>query len=375
MATLRTRGPRNARRVYVRYEYVRDGVRQQLERKLDGIANPSSYEAKQELARIEREVQAGRDPFPPPAPVKAVGALLEQFRDGLTNRSAVDDRCRINLHLLPRWKDHQLDAVALPDVMDWIDDLAGGELSVQTQRHLVNLLSRFFSWCILRGLATINPVKMIPNGAKPAPRAVSDGPWLEDDSLVPKLMTTLGGDLGTMFYLCNRAGVRLGEVCGLRMGDLEWLKDGTIRVGHSYDGPLKEDRRGVGKVKWVPAPDDIEEHLGMHLKIRKLQGAKADDLVFVAPVRENGRPRVSSWLGYKREYVDDQWREAAKACGVALTWYEATRHTFVTRALKAGVTLDEVSAAVGHSMPSVTKRHYDHYVRKEFSPALRRGLG
>jgi hypothetical protein len=34
-----------------------------------------------------------------------------------------------------------------------------------------------------------------------------------------------------------------------------------------------------------------------------------------------------------------------------------------------------VSAAVGHSSPVVTKRFYDHYVRRSFSPKLRAGLG
>lgn len=33
------------------------------------------------------------------------------------------------------------------------------------------------------------------------------------------------------------------------------------------------------------------------------------------------------------------------------------------------------SAAVGHSAPVVTKRFYDHYVRRSFSPRLRAGLG
>jgi len=34
-----------------------------------------------------------------------------------------------------------------------------------------------------------------------------------------------------------------------------------------------------------------------------------------------------------------------------------------------------VSAAVGHSSPTVTKRFQDHYVRRSFSPKLRAGLG
>jgi hypothetical protein len=58
-----------------------------------------------------------------------------------------------------------------------------------------------------------------------------------------------------------------------------------------------------------------------------------------------------------------------------MTWYQATRHSFVSRHLSRGASLDEVSAAVGHSSPIVTKRFYDHYVRRSFSPKLRAGLG
>jgi integrase len=54
-----------------------------------------------------------------------------------------------------------------------------------------------------------------------------------------------------------------------------------------------------------------------------------------------------------------------------MTWYQATRHTAVSRALKAGVPLDEVSAAVGHSSPEITARHYAHFVRKQFALGLR----
>jgi len=58
-----------------------------------------------------------------------------------------------------------------------------------------------------------------------------------------------------------------------------------------------------------------------------------------------------------------------------MTWYEATRHSFVSRHLANGASLDEVSAAVGHSSPVVTKRFYDHFIRRSFSPRLRAGLG
>lgn len=54
-----------------------------------------------------------------------------------------------------------------------------------------------------------------------------------------------------------------------------------------------------------------------------------------------------------------------------MTFYEATRHSFTSRNLAAGVPLDEVSAALGHSSPVVTRRFYDRYVRKTYSDAIR----
>jgi hypothetical protein len=91
---------------------------------------------------------------------------------------------------------------------------------------------------------------------------------------------------------------------------------------------------------------------------------------------QNRRPK-SEWTGYRKEFVESVWEEVTRGEekrveGVEhLTWYQATRHSFVSRNLKAGASFDEVSAAVSHSSPLVTKRFYDHYIRRTFSNALR----
>jgi site-specific recombinase XerC len=139
---------------------------------------------------------------------------------------------------------------------------AAGELGEASIRHNMNLLSRFFSWAIARGKASINPVRQIPMGSRPTQKVKSDTPWLDDDAIV----------LSCMFYLCNRSGLRTGEAAGLRMSDMAFVDEGL-------------------------------------------------------------------------------------------------RH------LSRGASLDEVSAAVGHSSPIVTKRFYDLCVRRSFSPKLRAGLG
>src|SRR4029077_9844511 len=132
---------------------------------------------------VERDLAAGRDPFAVVRVPEAVRALLERWRDGLANRNADDDRSRIDRHLMPKFGSMTLDAVTLPVVMDWIDELAATNLSAQSQRHALNTLSRFFSWCIERGLTTVNPVKMVPQGKRPVgPK--TESPWLEDESKV-----------------------------------------------------------------------------------------------------------------------------------------------------------------------------------------------
>ena len=68
------------------------------------------------------------------------------------------------------------------------------------------------------------------------------------------------------------------------------------------------------------------------------------------------------------------WNNVRKILELDVTWYQTTRHSFVSRLLQAGATLDEVSSAVGHSSPIVTRRYYDHFIRKTFSPLLRIGL-
>ena len=168
-----------------------------------------------------------------------------------------------------------------------------------------------------------------------------------------------------MFYLGNRSGLRTGEISGPRMSDLGFLGEGVIRARYSYNGPLKEDKDGRGKVKWAPAAEDAAEMLGPWLARRRAEGAAPEDLVFVAP--RGGC--------YGKVYLNRCWHKASEECGLSVTWYQGTRHSFVSRNLSQGATLDEVSAAVGHSSPEVTKRYYDHHVRRSFSPKLRSGLG
>lgn len=191
MARVLKLGPRNAPKFYVQFDRGRtpDGKRLRCTRLLKGVENLP--QARQEAARVEREIAADRDPFPEGIPVVVpggvAGPLLQQWAGMLKNRNARDDRSRITRHLLPEFEKLRVDEIGLPVVMNWVDRLAASELSPQSQRHLLGLMSRFFSWCIERGLATTNPVRMVPVGKRPVAKLDADPPWLDDETKVQRL--------------------------------------------------------------------------------------------------------------------------------------------------------------------------------------------
>ena len=386
MGDIVRRGTRDKPKYYGRY-FESDGRRKM--RLLKGARTKA--EAQILLASAELRVSQGLVGILPLEESQRCGPLMDEWLAGLTNRNAGDDRSRFRLHVSSEFADMDMDELqSIAPVMAWIDkQRQNGDLSGGSIRHNLNLLSRFFSWAVERGHTQINPVRMIPVGKRPQQAQKRDLPWLNDDDTVVELMAALPEPLNLMFYLGNRSGLRTGELAGLRMSDLGYLKDGLIRIRYSYDGPLKEDKGEVGKMKWGPALDDAGEFLTVWLKRRKLQGAGPEDLVFLAPPSPNSK-RKGAWLGFRKEFIKDCWNEAVVNVNkkhaeeakepdkaprpLALTWYQATRHSFVTRNLEAGVSLDEVSAAIGHSSPVVTKRYYDHHVRKTFSAKLTAGL-
>jgi integrase len=344
-------------------------------------------EARDCLKRIEMRLGDGQEPFPkpkPPAPTSTAptfGKLATEWAEKLKNRSADIDKGRVTKHLVRAFGTYRLADITHKVVMRWLeaeaDKKGKGALAPATVRHCLNLLSRFFGWAIKHDHAQTNPVRAIPTESRPQQTQKHDEPWLDDDALVRRLVNLLPEPINLMLYLGNRSGLRVpGEACGLRLADLGFLDEGTIRVRHSYDDALKEDRRSAGKVKWVPAPEDAKALLGPYLDKRRAAGAGPEDFAFVTA---DGSPftRTAGKQLIHRAWKATRAKLAAEKPPVklALTMYQCTRHAFVSRSLSHGASLDEVSAAVGHSSPVVTKRYYDHLVRRSFSSTLREGLG
>ena len=389
MASLVRRGTRTAPVWFVKYEHDvdEDGTlkRKQRWKKLEGFAPKAKTDPalQDEFNRIKREIGAGRDPFlKAPAP-KTAGALFDLWGQSLTNRSASNDRIILRKHLQPKFGHVTVEGITRKAIKEWLGELVAAKkedgsprLSAQTQKHILGVLSRWFTWAIEEEHTTVefNPVKMVKRPVVVHKKRA----WLEVDGeeKLAALVAAIGSPFDLMLTLGNRTGMRLGELCGLRLKDLDYLAKGYITVSHSYDGPLKEDKRGEGKVKTVPAPVDAAEAFKMHVARRKLQGAKPDDLVFV-PTKMLSRR--SGWAGIRRETVKYAWWRACKAVGLVgddgktpvLTFYGATRKTAASRADRSDVAVEQISDSLGHADTAMTRKHYIDHKRTVFAPELR----
>lgn len=127
------------------------------------------------------------------------------------------------------------------------------------------------------------------------------------------------------------AGLRRGEVFGLRCGDIDALK-GRIRVAHSYDGPTKN-----GKTRYVPMSAELS---------RVILGA-----------RNNSMRNVNERLF---EILDPNpvLRRLCHAIHVAPMRFHDLRHTYATLALESGVSAKIVQTWLGHSNVSTTLNVY-----------------
>ena len=169
---------------------------------------------------------------------------------------------------------------------------------------------------------------------------------------VMALADSVGDRYRALVFLATFAGLRLGELAGLRRKDIDLLH-GTVTVeqtvqgladGSLVVGPPKSDagRRTIA----IPEPifGDIDRHLAAFTE------ADPDALVFAG---ERGGPlRRNNW--------NHRWRAAVQAVGVPQLHFHDLRHTGnVLAAATPGVSIKDLMSRMGHASPAAALR-YQH---------------
>ena len=161
---------------------------------------------------------------------------------------------------------------------------------------------------------------------------------------------------GSMIALST--GMRRGEVCALRRGDVR-IVDGLIRVERTMtdDGTLKPPKTKAG-MRTLAMPNKLKqaviEHYEWQASFLTDKQRRSDSTPLCCDVHGNAiRPR----------YMADQFKRLCKESGIELEdgkSFHVLRHTFVSQQVASGVDIKSVQAYVGHASVSTTLDIYAH---------------
>ena len=231
------------------------------------------------------------------------------------------------------------------DVVDFLASLYRDGLdSRSVARHLVTI-RHFFRFALLEGYVTQDPAATIesPRFRQSLPEFLSVA---EVDRLLaqPDVKAVVGMRDRAMIELMYSCGLRVSELCGLRLADLQ-AEEGCLRcIGKGN----KERLVPVGR----QALGSVRRYLAASRP--KLLGENSSPHLFL---NQAGRPinRIAYWKA-----LGDYGRKAGLR--KALTPH-MLRHSFATHLLDRGADLRSVQMMLGHSDISTTQI-YTHVVEE-----------
>lgn len=239
-----------------------------------------------------------------------------------------------------------------------------------------------------RGYITSNPARgkldSIPRRTYRRKRAI----WSPEDTarFLDTISTTR---LAALYELAAYAGLRRGELCGLRWSDIDTDQLGlqvsmtlvevssqllTVEqrkcpyCGFEHKGRLFKPPKSQAGDRWVPLADPARKALQMHRRAqaaeRRIFGSDYSDhnLVFAAP---DGTP-------LRPDNVTKEFNRYASSCGLPLINLHRMRHGACSLLLADGVPIEVVQMILGHSTPEVTRDIYAHVLRSETAEKVER---
>ncbi len=218
--------------------------------------------------------------------------------------------------------------------------LADRQLAPRTVARRVSSLRRYFAWCTRSGRLVVDPSLTLraPRGTGRLPRILQDDQL--NDLLAAPDDTPRQLQATAVFELLYGSGLRVGELCGLRRGDLD-LVEGWVLV---WGKGSKQRKLPLGEPCIQAVRRWLDDGWG------QLAGSDtAADVVFLNQRGNALTPRDV------RRLLDQRSPQP--------THPHALRHTFATHLLDGGADLRSVQELLGHE-DLATTQIYTHVSRE-----------
>ena len=152
--------------------------------------------------------------------------------------------------------------------------------------------------------------------------------------------------------LALHAGLRVGEVCALRAGDIDILA-GTLSISRSVQRLTLNGKSQL--LVQRPKSDSSERIVPLHPELLRLLRKVTADMptdayIMTGKIGQPADPRACQY----------QFTMLLKRCSIRHRGFHALRHTFATRCIEAGADVKSVSEMLGHADIKTTLKLYVH---------------
>ena len=318
-------------------------------------------------ARAERRSlqAAGRPvalaPGPDPPPSLTLSALAERWQRTRTGVLAPNTLAEVDvdvrLRLAPVLGERPVDQITRQHVDEMVAHLLRGGASLRMVRGVVSTLRRLLQAAVEWGYLTDNPARRVRLPAPETHTRQAHERVLSMDEL-RLLVRSCRGSLRTetMIRAMAEAGLRRGEVIGLRWDDvdLEGLRLHVRRSVSDVRG-IRAERTTKGKRSRRVA---ISDGFAAQLAAWKVHAGCESTTGYVWPGRDGALMNAHS----PNQSLARVLRRAGLVDpdGVPLVTPHGLRHTAASLMLAAGVHPIVVSRQLGHANPNVTAQVYAH---------------
>lgn len=235
--------------------------------------------------------------------------------------------------------DMPLGKIRRSHVERWLRDEAEKYAATTVHTRLVHV-RQVFRAAVAERLIGQDPAE----GVKPPrKRKASAAMRMPTTAQVAALLEASEGPTHLLIALCAFAGLRLGEVVAVQVGDVD-LQARTLHVARQRQ---REELRlpKYGSERVVYLPDELVALLAAYLPTVK----HPDGWLFVG---ERG-PAQDNW-------AHARFRKARKAAGCDEVTVHGLRHFYASGLIAAGCDVVTVQRALGHASPSTTLNTYAH---------------
>ena len=250
-----------------------------------------------------------------------------------------------------------------------------GGLSVKTIRNVHIVLHRAMREAAEREIIGCNPATgaHIP-GFRGGPRKHAEALTLPEQRALTALCGT--DAVGTAIVMALGTGLRMGELLGLRWGDVDFTAR-TVSVSRQLSR-LKDYTPGAKAKTRLFLQDGTKTGSSTRvIPIDRALARRLRDYKKAQRAANPGCPPDMIFTGRDGCYLDPavfryQYRRLLLRAGAHSHTIHALRHTFATRALEAGVPVKVISQIMGHAGSRITMDTYSHVLPVFQSEAMTR---